>query len=104
MELHVKDHRDEGRAVITVTGALDLASAPRLCLRLSQLRRAGMTDLVLDLSGLEFCDSMGLRALIGETRETRVAGGRLRVVAPRDGSAHRLFELTGAEDLLAMHA
>jgi anti-anti-sigma factor len=86
-----------GVVVLAIEGDLDLQTAPELCSRLTPRRGA---RIVLDASRLGFCDSCGLRAIMGEARETAIAGGHLVVVAPTGGSARRLFELTGLAEVV----
>jgi anti-sigma B factor antagonist len=89
--------------MIAVRGELDLATAPRLCVAISAARTRGARRVLVDLSATTFCDSTGLRALIGEDRELQVCGGRMSIVCPsNDGPVSRLFELTGAHELLAV--
>jgi anti-sigma B factor antagonist len=89
--------------VIAVSGELDLATAPRLCVAISAARTRGSRRVLVDLSETTFCDSSGLRALIGEHRELQVQGGRMGVVCPSgDGPVARLFEMTGTHELLAV--
>jgi anti-sigma B factor antagonist len=96
----VSEETRDGVRVLVVTGELDLASAPTLCMRLTRLRATGRPVAVIDLSRLAFCDSTGLRAMIGEAREARIAGGRLGVIAAPGSSVRRLLDLTGADDVL----
>jgi anti-sigma B factor antagonist len=88
--------------VIAVSGELDLATAPRLCVLISGARVRGVRRVLVDLSATTFCDSCGLRGLIGEDRELKVHGGRLGVVCPGDGPVSRLFAITRAHELLAV--
>ncbi len=85
--------------VIAPEGELDLASAPALCARLAGTR-AGRV--LLDLSGIVFCDSAGLRPIMGAARELAIRGGRLAVVAPPEGEPARLFAVTGLEEFIAI--
>jgi anti-sigma B factor antagonist len=96
--------RTEGTAlVIEAYGELDLATAPQLVAQIDALRANGRPSRVLvDLAGVEFCDSTGLRALIGAAAELRAAGGRLAVSAP-DGAVSRLIDITGAGEWLDIH-
>jgi anti-sigma B factor antagonist len=86
-----------GVIVLAIEGELDLQTVPELCSRLSR-HRGGR--IVLDASRLGFCDSCGLRAIMGEARENRILGGHLVVVAPPSGTARRLFELTGLAEVI----
>lgn len=49
---------------LRVTGSLDLATAPRLRTALAQALATQSGCLVLDVTGLAFCDSSGLSALV----------------------------------------
>ena len=95
--LEITEYHPGEEHVLIVHGELDLATAPTLCESLTPLR-AQRT--VLDLRDLAFCDSTGLRALLGELREAEIAGGSLHVVIPEGGIVRRLFEVCGVEYLL----
>jgi anti-sigma B factor antagonist len=90
--------------VISTSRELDLAAAVELCALVDAARRAGHKRLLLDLTRLEFCDSSGLRALIGAAEEVRASAGRMVVVRPVDGAVRRLFALTGADELLPLRS
>ncbi|MGP3925891.1 STAS domain-containing protein [Streptomyces sp. 8N616] len=61
-------------AVISVTGELDIDTAPRLRLALAHCLQASLTSLTVDLSGVAFCDCAGLNVLIGARRSADAAG------------------------------
>jgi hypothetical protein len=63
LEICERDH--DGVRVIGVVGDLDLGAAAEFCARVDAARAGGSTRLLLDLTQLGFCDSSGLRALIG---------------------------------------
>ena len=57
--------KDEGvRHTIVLSGELDVASAQMLEAELEAAVAGGIEELVLDLSGIEFMDSTGLRAIL----------------------------------------
>src|SRR5215218_223584 len=90
----------DGVRLLEVFGELDLATAPKLCSALDAARVHRVKRLVIDLTGVDFCDSTGLRALLGASTELRVSGGRLAVSCLPDGPVARLFELVGARESL----
>ena len=49
---------------LSLSGELDIASAPLLELALSEACAEGAKKVVLDMAGIEFMDSMGLRAIL----------------------------------------
>jgi anti-sigma B factor antagonist len=92
-----------GVRLLEVFGELDLATAPRLCALLDEARRQRVRRLVIDLTGVDFCDSTGLRALMGASTELRHAGGRLAVAVLPNGGVARLFDVTGIREALPTH-
>ena len=89
--------------MIAMRGELDLATAPRLAVRIDAARRGGARRLLIDLTTADFCDSTGLRALIGCRREIVAGGGRMAVAARADSAIGRLFTLAGAHEMLAVY-
>jgi anti-sigma B factor antagonist len=85
--------------VVRVVGELDLSNAARLCRAIhaatSDSRRP---RLMIDLTELEFCDSTGLRALIGAVRELEIGGGKAALAVTPGGSLDRLLQLTGLHE------
>ena len=98
LALHESDV--DGVRLVEAFGELDLATAPKLCSALDAARAHRVKRLVVDLTGVDFCDSTGLRALMGASRELRVSGGRLAIACLPGGPVARLFELVGARESL----
>jgi anti-sigma B factor antagonist len=98
-----EDDRGDVR-VLRAAGELDLAAACTLCARVDAARDAGFRRVLVDLTRLEFCDSSGLRALVGAADEVIAGAGRLAVIAPDEGAVARLFTITGAREFLPVHA
>jgi anti-sigma B factor antagonist len=90
----------DGVRLLEVFGELDLATAPKLCALLDAARIQRVKRLVVDLTGVDFCDSTGLRALIGASTELRVGGGRLAIACLPGGAVARLFDIVGARESL----
>jgi anti-sigma B factor antagonist len=99
--LEITEYHPEGVHVLIVRGDLDLGTIPELCLRMTRHREGGLSPFsVVDLSDLGFCDSTGLRGLLGEAREAAICGGSMRLVAPVDGIVRRLFDVCGIDQVL----
>src|SRR5947207_14563269 len=77
---------------LSLTGELDLSSAPELRARLAPLR-AGNSPVRLDLSGLEFIDSVGVHLLIRTIGEARMKGWSFQIEPDGAPQAMRLFRL-----------
>lgn len=79
--------------VLHVSGEIDMATAPELRQRVLALVAEGNHHLVIDLSGVGFCDSTGLGVLVAAVKRVRTAGGDLRVVCG-DERMCALFAIT----------
>jgi len=73
--------------VVTVRGNLDIDSATVLTTTLDQVLDGPSPRVVVDLSGVEFCDSTGLSAFVVGHNRAAAAGGWVRLAAPTDWMA-----------------
>jgi anti-sigma B factor antagonist len=87
--------------VVTVSGELDLYSAPQLSAEL-EAHAASASEVVLDLAGVSFMDSTALGAVLAAARRIRDAGGRLSLVAPV-AETRKLLELVGVDRVLPVY-
>lgn len=82
-------------AAVVVAGELDAETAPALAAALAD---ADARDtLVVDLSGVEFIDSSGLRVLL-ETHHQRLADQRALILSKPSTVVERLLEVAGVSD------
>ena len=90
----------EPKALLHVSGELDLSTAPALLACVRDLADSGCTQIDLDLSDVEFCDGAGLTALVTGREWLRDAGGTLVVHEPCWSLIRLLdvFDLTDALD------
>jgi anti-anti-sigma factor len=86
-------------ARLSLHGELDLASVPQLEAELASIEAQSPKRIVVDLDQLAFIDSTGLRTLIQADARAREQGWEL-LLSPGDQSIQRVFELTGAVDVL----
>ncbi len=103
MELEVTSRREGGRTVVTVTGEIDVYTAPDLRERLNGLVAEGRYDLVVDLSDLDFLDSTGLGVLVSALKRVRSHDGALRLVCHED-KILKVFRITGLTKVFPIHA
>ncbi len=82
---------------LVVVGDIDAHTCPDLAARLEPL--PGSSDVSLDLSGVSFMDSSGLRVIIGAHQQATEANRRVVVERP-SASVLRLIEISGLLDHL----
>lgn len=88
------------KAMITLTGELDPATAPKLDAEIERVLAAGSVErLVLDLSGLTFLDSSGLRVFV-TARESLVGQGGELSLRGTSANAKRLLDVTGLGEII----
>lgn len=91
--LTVRGEWDDGTATVTVRGDIDHVNADALYQRLAGVAAGGPRRLVIDLAGVGFIDSAGLRAFV---RLRKVLPGHCPVIlrSPRR-QTREVFALTG---------
>lgn len=84
---------------LTVSGEIDAHTAPSLAAAID----AAGDSVTIDLAGVEFVDSSGLRVLIDAHQRLAEQGGGLTIASP-SGAVTRLFEISGVDDYLSIEA
>jgi anti-sigma B factor antagonist len=80
--------------ILVLVGELDPHTAPILRSSVDDAVSDATTTLVLDVAGLQFIDSSGLRVIISAHKVMADKGGRLVLRAPTENT-RRLLEITG---------
>jgi anti-sigma B factor antagonist len=78
-------------------GSLDLATVSVLEQQLNELREAGFRRLIVDLGGLRFMDSTGLRLALSWHAAAQQDGFEIGFV-PGPPAVQRVFEVTGMSE------
>ena len=98
--LEVSTVRRNGTSTVRVEGELDIANAPVLDAVLAEAER-GARELLLDLGGVSFVDSTGLRSLLLARRRASAAGRDLRLRNLPPG-VERVLEVTGLRTMFGL--
>lgn len=89
------------RAVVRLSGELDLASAPLLEHELERSDLDAAPMLVFDLDGLEFLDSTGLQVLLATHRRATDRGQRFAITRGSP-QVQRLLDITRVAERLTI--
>ncbi|MBL1076401.1 STAS domain-containing protein [Nocardia sp. 2] len=98
-ELIVRTRSVGSAVVLSVSGEVDIVSAPKLSAGVAEALATESTVLVLDLAEVGFFGSAGLSVLVEASEAS--AGRKLRVVA--SPQVRRPVELTGLDGLLDVY-
>ena len=89
--------------VVTIAGEIDLYTAPKLQTDLVAIidDAAPAARIVIDMSGVEFCDSTGMNVLLSCLRHVRERGGELELAAPRPAIV-KILAVTGLDSVFTI--
>jgi anti-sigma B factor antagonist len=85
--------------IVSVDGSLDALTAPELADALATEFRDDHTQLVVDLTKLEYTSSAGLRVLLNSVKEARSKGGDVRLAGIQP-NVKKVLDLSGFMSIL----
>ena len=89
--------------VISLTGEVDLYTAPEFKQQLIEVIEQGGKEVVVDFSNTTFIDSTTLGVLVGGVKRLRANDGRLSLVCS-DRNITKIFEITGLDKVFEIYA
>ena len=102
VELNVSSRFHDDHTIVTISGEIDLYTAPRLHSELGAVLADGMpTRVVIDMSGVEFCDSTGMNVLLSCLRRVRERGGELEIASPKP-AVRKILQVTGLDSVFTL--
>ena len=101
MDLGLVEREQDEWTVLTVSGEIDIATAPSLRERLHSLLADGKHRLIIDLDDVGFLDSTALGVLVGALKRSRMENGEVRIACaqPRVLKVFEITRLDSAFDL-----
>ena len=88
--------------MLALSGELDPATAPDLEAAIARCAADGdVATVTLDLAGVTFLDSSGLRVLVAARESLRAAGTELALRGP-NANIRRVLEITGLGEVIAI--
>ena len=91
----------ESGPLIVVSGEVDLTNAEELNELVTGQLADGTLHLTVDVGGLDFADTAGIRVFLLAAKTLRQRGGGLVLLRPQRTLA-RILEVLGAEEMLAI--
>jgi anti-sigma B factor antagonist len=93
---------DGGAYVISLSGEVDLYTAPDFKQKLLEVIGQGGKDVVVDFSNTTFIDSTTLGVLVGGVKRLRPNGGQLSLICA-DRNITKIFEITGLDKVFPIY-
>jgi len=83
--------------IVSASGEVDLYTAPLLQAELAAVVSGGHpVRVVVDMSGVEFCDSTGMNVLLSAMKRATERGGALDLANPRP-AVRKILQVTGLD-------
>jgi anti-sigma B factor antagonist len=86
-----------GSIRLALQGDLDLATAPVLAQRIAVACQANPAEILLDFTGVTFCDSSGIRECILASEKCAASGIKMKMLGAGE-QVSRVFEIVGLSD------
>ena len=97
--LRMTSQREGDVQTICLSGELDLANTEGVQRELQRVEATDVEAIIVDLSGLTFMDSSGVRLVVSADARSRADSDRLTLLRG-PASVQRVFALSGFEDRL----
>lgn len=97
--MNISESKQNTVTILKLQGKLDATSAPELDKRLSSLVDSGTKQVALDLVGLEYVSSAGLRVFLSAAKRLKQAHGKL-ALANLSAQVQQIFDIAGFESVL----
>lgn len=92
-----------GHTVLAISGELDIATTSGLRDRIAAVLGDKTMPLIIDLSGVSFCDASGLRVLVAVRRRANACGRAVALAGPRP-NVRRLLRITGFDQAFPIYS
>ena len=100
--MEISESSTGGAKVLVLAGRLDTATAHEAEARLTSLVTSG-GNVVVDLGGVHYISSAGLRALLKAAKQAKGAGAGFALAAPQQ-LVREVLEISGFDKILGIHA
>ncbi|MEI8164611.1 MAG: STAS domain-containing protein [Betaproteobacteria bacterium] len=103
MAIEFDDSKEKLRR-ITISGRLDILGTEEIATKFSALAASAQRRVIVDLTGVTFLASIGIRAIITNAKALQQRGGKLVLFVGENASVSKTLDATGIDDLIPMFA
>ena len=89
---------------ITISGRLDIQGTDEIATRFAALSVAADRRIVVDLTGVTFLASIGIRAIVTNAKALQQRGGKMVLLVGDNQAVIKTLESTGMDTMLPMFA
>lgn len=92
--MNIAESRREGNLIVAPDGRIDSLTSSVFDRHLTSVIERGDTNLIIDLTNLEYISSTGLSAFLSAAKKIKAAGGRMALVG-LNSRIRLVFEMSG---------
>lgn len=101
--MNIQTRKNKDALVVSVTGRMDAVTSPDFEKRFSELLATGEKTVIVDLAGLDYVSSAGLRAILTAAKRVSAAKGKLTFVGVK-GQVQEVLKISGFLSILTVFA
>ena len=102
MAISFDDSKENLRRII-ITGRLDIAGTDEISTKFAALAASAQRRVLVDLAGVSFLASIGIRSIISTAKAVQQRGGKMVLLVANDSTVQKTLEITGIPDLIPMY-
>ena len=95
--MKITQNREAEKLTVAIEGKLDTTTAPELEKTLGEIL-SGVTELVFDMTNLEYISSAGLRVIL-KAQKVMFTQGKMKLIGVNE-TVMEVFEITGFSSIL----
>ncbi len=99
--MEITTRKAEGGTIVSLNGRMDTLTAPEFEEQMSHIIDAGDRRLVIDMHGLDYISSAGVRSILVVAKKLQAEGGKLALARLTD-MVREVPELTGFIKILTI--
>jgi len=101
--MQITQSKNQSIDIIALQGKLDAGTAPALEQKLMAMIDQGSKQLVINLEGLQYISSAGLRVLLMTAKKMKGASGKLALCGLQE-NVKEIFDLAGFTTIFSIYA
>jgi anti-anti-sigma factor len=87
---------------ITLSGRMDIDGVKQIETTFAEMTAAPRTGIVVDMSGVPYMSSIGIRALLMNAKAVAKRGGKFVLLSP-EANVRNVLSTSGIDQLIAVH-
>jgi anti-anti-sigma factor len=100
--MDISTEKEKNYAIVGVKGKIDAVTSPEFEKSLSDLINQGDKILLMDLTGLEYISSAGLRSILSTAKKLKTVDGQM-IFFGLQGSVKDVFRISGFGSIFKIH-